>query len=489
MERADSSTVPVFTLIQAARLLLLGAIAAVVLRSLLAARRFPSDHATRLTAVWGTCAFVVIGCRVMLESPLSPAALAFTVRLRYFTSLVPIPLLLLVLVRAAPARLQRVGRTAVVIMAGLAASVWLDGAVFGSELGVRHTLLGRTYPMLEIGPVHAWIGPLAAAAAVVANLMIPRGSAPGEADTRTIVRGGCAALVPAGFNDTLLDAGLIQSIELIDLGCFLTLLIAAAVLTRRSTLSFGTARANIVAQTRELEQTQARLAREERRATLGALAAGVGHEVNNPLTVVMINVQAAIRHLATDRSFGARSAQQALSAALADARSMLQTVTALEEHHTANWPPETVGVDGMPVQDAESAAPPSSVRGLRYLIIDDDPTVARSLRRALKHRDVLVAHSGAEALAIARSKRIDVYVCDVMMPGMNGPEVFATLRHERLLGEAHFIFVTGGAFAREVMEALEKTGAPALRKPVAAADIEACLDALQDTREPSVGSA
>ncbi len=44
----------------------------------------------------------------------------------------------------------------------------------------------------------------------------------------------------------------------------------------------------------ELQQTQAQLIHEQKMATLGRLAASVGHEVNNPLTILSMNVSRAI---------------------------------------------------------------------------------------------------------------------------------------------------------------------------------------------------
>ncbi len=64
------------------------------------------------------------------------------------------------------------------------------------------------------------------------------------------------------------------------------------------------------------------------------------------------------------------------------------------------------------------------------LIIDDNQSVRESLRFLLRRRgyEVLVAASGAEALALAAQHPVDGAMIDINMPGMNGLEVCRQLR-------------------------------------------------------------
>ena len=67
------------------------------------------------------------------------------------------------------------------------------------------------------------------------------------------------------------------------------------------------------------------------------------------------------------------------------------------------------------------------------LVVDDNDTILDLLEMLLSHHgaNVMLARSGAECLDIARSRPIDLVILDVMMPGMDGIEVSATLKREK----------------------------------------------------------
>ncbi|MEB3264910.1 MAG: Cache 3/Cache 2 fusion domain-containing protein [Synechococcus sp.] len=83
---------------------------------------------------------------------------------------------------------------------------------------------------------------------------------------------------------------------------------------------------------------------------------------------------------------------------------------------------------------AAVAPAPAASRG-RVLVIDDDPTAVDLLARFL-HREgfqVLTATTGEAGLAMARREKPDVITLDVMMPGMDGWSVLATLKSDEEL--------------------------------------------------------
>ncbi len=99
-------------------------------------------------------------------------------------------------------------------------------------------------------------------------------------------------------------------------------------------------------------------------------------------------------------------------------------------------------------EEAQSVAGMPILRSLTVLAIDDTEPVVRFLRTALEkaHYRVLSALSGPEALEIFRGHSVDVVICDLGMPGMNGWEVGKEIREtcrERKAAKTPFIMLTG----------------------------------------------
>jgi two-component system, OmpR family, response regulator len=70
---------------------------------------------------------------------------------------------------------------------------------------------------------------------------------------------------------------------------------------------------------------------------------------------------------------------------------------------------------------------------VRFLVVDDERRLARSLRVGLEAEGfaVDVAHDGTDGLWLARENAYDAIVLDLMLPGINGFKVCETLRAER----------------------------------------------------------
>lgn len=67
---------------------------------------------------------------------------------------------------------------------------------------------------------------------------------------------------------------------------------------------------------------------------------------------------------------------------------------------------------------------------LQILIADDEPQIQRFLKHALSAAGyrILVAHTGAEALAVAAASRPDLMILDLGLPDMDGKAVIERLR-------------------------------------------------------------
>jgi CheY-like chemotaxis protein len=108
-----------------------------------------------------------------------------------------------------------------------------------------------------------------------------------------------------------------------------------------------------------------------------------------------------------------------------------------------------------------------SAPGARVLVVDDEPLVGRAVARVLGQRhDVLIATSGREALALIEGGRdFDLVLCDLMMPGMSGMELYEAVAARAATVLDRFVFLTGGAFTVEAEAFLNSTRAERIIKP------------------------
>ena len=79
------------------------------------------------------------------------------------------------------------------------------------------------------------------------------------------------------------------------------------------------------------------------------------------------------------------------------------------------------------------------------LVADDDVEILGLVLRHLAKHDatILEASDGDEALRVARNKKPDLVVLDVMMPGMSGWEVCRAIRDDDELKNTAVIMLTG----------------------------------------------
>ncbi|HEY7590891.1 MAG TPA: response regulator [Candidatus Limnocylindrales bacterium] len=84
-------------------------------------------------------------------------------------------------------------------------------------------------------------------------------------------------------------------------------------------------------------------------------------------------------------------------------------------------------------------------RAVRILAVDDEPGGRALIRAALEPEgfEVVDAASGPEALDLVRGDSIDLVVCDLAMPGMDGFEVIAALKRDPSTAEVPIVVCTG----------------------------------------------
>ena len=102
----------------------------------------------------------------------------------------------------------------------------------------------------------------------------------------------------------------------------------------------------------------------------------------------------------------------------------------------------------------------------RILIVDDQPTNIKILGAALRSDyDIVIATSGPKALEIARSEKLDLILLDVMMPGMDGYEVFRFLKEGEGTKDIPVIFVTAMSEVHHEVKGLELGAVDYIIKP------------------------
>ena len=140
----------------------------------------------------------------------------------------------------------------------------------------------------------------------------------------------------------------------------------------------------------------------------------------------------------------------------------------------------------MPRKSSDRSPPDGSTvreRG-RVLVVDDETVVAHTLKVLLQgEHDLVVAQSGAEALELlhqepAETPSYDVILCDLMMPGMTGMELFEVLRREYPALSKRVVFMTGGVSMMRVSEFLESVPNAKFEKPFDVAELRRTLHGL-----------
>jgi PAS domain S-box-containing protein len=134
-----------------------------------------------------------------------------------------------------------------------------------------------------------------------------------------------------------------------------------------------------------------------------------------------------------------------------------------------------------PTDDTRREAPGlvlrSPLAGIRLLFIDDERPLRSGLQAfgELRGFTVLTAENGLEALEMVRASPVDVIVCDLRMPGMDGPAFHERLRRERPGLAARTVFLTGDVVTSNRMAGVKQ---PVLSKPFTFEKLEETLVAV-----------
>jgi len=104
------------------------------------------------------------------------------------------------------------------------------------------------------------------------------------------------------------------------------------------------------------------------------------------------------------------------------------------------------------------------------LIVDDSAMMRKIVLRALTlagldFQKVLEAEDGSAALALLRENTVELIMCDINMPVMNGLELLKAIREQNLAAGVPVVMVTTESSAEHVREAVAVGASGYIRKP------------------------
>jgi two-component system chemotaxis response regulator CheY len=126
------------------------------------------------------------------------------------------------------------------------------------------------------------------------------------------------------------------------------------------------------------------------------------------------------------------------------------------------------------------------MENLRALIVDDSSVMRKIIERSLRQAglgiaEVFEAANGAEALRAVEANRVDLILCDINMPVMDGLEFVKRLSAVANAKGVPVVMITTEGGEAQVLQALSAGARGYLRKPFTADQVkEQVLPALAE---------
>jgi PAS domain S-box-containing protein len=172
------------------------------------------------------------------------------------------------------------------------------------------------------------------------------------------------------------------------------------------------------------------LKRRDQLAVLGEVAIGLSHEINNPLTVIESQIALLERALSERHDTEQLDRTAKVRAEIRRIESHLQRLHDMAEQGYSSK--QYLGRARMVDLSSVRAPRKLSLEGRRILVVDDDSAVRESIAEILRAEGSAVAEvgNGREAIERLREERFDLVLSDVVMPEMDGYELFQAARRE-----------------------------------------------------------
>jgi len=202
--------------------------------------------------------------------------------------------------------------------------------------------------------------------------------------------------------------------------------------------------------------------RKDRLATLGEVTVAVCHQINNPLEVIMNQVE-LLDHFVQQAASDSRAVveEERIEAIRREVQRIQEIINKLVAMSHGSTYQTTEYHDGTRMADlGPSPQPCGSLAGIRILVVDDDLGVCRSVRDLLAEEGAVVstAGNGLEALKIFDESPIDAIVSDVVMPDLDGYDLYMEIKKR---GDTPVLLMTG--FHHDVDHVIKRSRVEGLR--------------------------
>jgi PAS domain S-box-containing protein len=229
----------------------------------------------------------------------------------------------------------------------------------------------------------------------------------------------------------------------------------------------------------------------QRLATLGEIAVSIAHEVNNPLEAITNQVELVGKYLANhcpDEEFvveGERlEAIQRELDKIRDTVGHIQRAAGDTDYDTREYLPGRLMTD---LAQRQKGGESNQLKDVRVLVVDDDAGVCNSLRDVLRgeHCKVFTANGGLEALKVFASEPVDVVLSDVVMPDMDGYDLYMELKERA--PQTPVVLMTAYYYDKDHVikrSRLEGLNEVIFKKPIDPKRLKAILEQVSKRPEP-----
>jgi PAS domain S-box-containing protein len=229
----------------------------------------------------------------------------------------------------------------------------------------------------------------------------------------------------------------------------------------------------------------------QRLATLGEIAVSIAHEVNNPLEAITNQVELVGKYLARqcpDEEFvieGERlEAIQRELDKIRDTVGRIQKAAGDADYGTREYLPGRLMTD---LAQRPNGGESNRLKDVRVLVVDDDAGVCNSLRDVLRgeHCTVYTANGGIEALKVFASQPVDVVLSDVVMPDMDGYDLYMELKERA--PQTPVVLMTAYYYDKDHVikrSRLEGLNQVIFKKPIDPKRLKAILEQVSKRSEP-----